>query len=53
MYWSLVKPAALEMRDANFYASLSLYWLCGVIWLPRYSLLGLLSETKRALRVAL
>jgi hypothetical protein len=32
LYWSAVKPAALIMREANFYASSCLYWLCGVIW---------------------
>ena len=33
-YWSLVDPQALAyMRDANWPASLSLYWLCGLVWL--------------------
>ena len=33
LYWSAVKPDALVMREANFYASSCLYWLCGFIWL--------------------
>jgi hypothetical protein len=33
LYWSLVNPVALEMmREANWPASLSLYWACGLIW---------------------
>ena len=38
LYWSAVKPEALVMRDANFYASSCLYWLCGFIWLHNGSL---------------
>lgn len=33
LYWHIVDPNALEMREANFYASTCLYWLCGFIWL--------------------
>lgn len=33
LYWQHVRPDALEMREANFYASSCLYWLCGFIWL--------------------
>jgi len=33
LYWSLVNPAALEMRDVNWPASLCLYIACGLIWL--------------------
>jgi hypothetical protein len=29
------------MREANFFASLSLYGICGVLWLYRGSLLDL------------
>ena len=51
LYWRFKDPWALEMmREANFPASLSLYWICGVIWLYRGSLSELLEETKRALR---
>ena len=33
LYWNAVDPAALVMREANFYASTCLYFLCGFIWL--------------------
>jgi hypothetical protein len=33
LYWRSVDPYALEtMRSANFPASFSLYWICGLIW---------------------
>ncbi len=39
VYWHFRNPVALElMREANFPASLSLYGMCGLIWLPRASL---------------
>ena len=45
IYWSLKDPVALEMmRDVNFPASLSLYGMCGIIWLYRGSLRQLFSE---------
>lgn len=35
LYWSLVDPNALAMmREANWPASLSLYWMCGLLALP-------------------
>lgn len=47
IYSSFKNPAALEMmREANFAASLSLYGMCGVIWLYRGSLRQLLSDTR-------
>lgn len=50
IYWQLVDPAALAlMREANFPASLSLYGICGVIWLYRGSLQALLAEIRHAL----
>lgn len=50
IYWHFTNPLALElMRDANWSASLSLYWICGVIWLFRGSLLELFANTKRVL----
>ena len=51
LYWRLVNPAALELRDANFPASLSLYLMCGVVWLYNGSLLSLLAELRKVLRV--
>ena len=45
IYWYFVDPEALEMmRDVNFPASLSLYGMCGVVWLYRGSLRQLFSE---------
>jgi hypothetical protein len=39
VYWHFRNPLALEMmRAANFPASLSLYGMCGVLWLFRGSL---------------
>lgn len=52
LYWRFVNPAALEMRDANFPASLSLYFICGVVWLWQGSLAELLAEFKRVLRAS-
>lgn len=34
LYWYFKNPVALElMREANWPASLALYWACGVVWL--------------------
>jgi hypothetical protein len=50
LYWHFKNPVALEMmRSANFPASLSLYGLCGVIWLYRGSLRELLADLRNAL----
>ena len=39
LYWYFANPVALEMmRSANAPASLSLYWMCGLIWFYRGSL---------------
>lgn len=47
IYWSFKDPAALEMmRAANFPASLSLYGMCGIVWLYRGSIKQLLSDLK-------
>lgn len=33
LYWHFQNPVALElMREANWPASLSLYWACGLVW---------------------
>lgn len=51
LYWYFKNPAALAyMRDANFPASLSLYGMCGVVWLYRGSLRELASELRRVLK---
>lgn len=46
IYWHFMNPNALEMRDVNFPASLSLYAICGFIWLYRGSLAELFSELR-------
>ena len=39
LYWLLLKPEVLPlMRDANWPASLALYWTCGLIWFYQGSL---------------
>jgi hypothetical protein len=50
IYWSFKDPAALEtMRDVNFPASLSLYGMCGIVWLYRGSLRQSYSDIKQGL----
>jgi hypothetical protein len=45
IYWHYINPLALSlMRDANFFASLSLYGFCGVLWLYQGSLREFFSE---------
>lgn len=47
LYWHFKNPAALEaMRSANAPASLSLYGICGVIWLYRGSLRDFFAEVR-------
>lgn len=54
IYWHFKNPAALDlMREANFPASLSLYGICGVIWLYRGSLRELLADVCALRRRAL
>jgi hypothetical protein len=51
LYWHFVNPAALDMmREANFFASLGLYGMCGVVWLYRGSLRDLILEIRRHYR---
>ena len=48
IYWHYKNPVALDMmRDANFFASLSLYGICGVLWLYRGSLKDFASDLRR------
>ena len=45
LYWRFRDPQALDlMREANLAASLSLYAICGVLWLYRGSLRELLRD---------
>ena len=49
IYWYFRNPVALEqMRDANWPASLSLYWTCGLIWFYQGSLAQMLADLRRA-----
>ena len=51
LYWRTVDPVALElMRDANWPASLSLYGMCGIIWLYQGSLAELAANLKQVVR---
>ena len=51
LYWRIKDPVALElMRDANFFASLALYGICGVLWLYRGSLRELARDGASILR---
>jgi hypothetical protein len=48
IYWYFKDPAVLAlMRDVNFPVSLSLYGMCGIVWLYRGSLASLYSELRR------
>jgi len=52
LYWHFRDPVALAlMRDVNFPASLSLYWACGLIWLPRSSLAGIFQSLRQSGRI--
>ncbi|MEQ1636034.1 MAG: hypothetical protein ABL903_05030 [Methylococcales bacterium] len=45
LYWRYKNPVALElMRDANFFASLTLYGMCGLVWYYQGSLKELLID---------
>jgi hypothetical protein len=47
IYWYFKNPVVLElMRSVNFPASLSLYGMCGIVWLYRGSLRELVSEIR-------
>ena len=51
LYWSYENPAALDMmRTANFPASLSLYFICGLIWYFNGSLKELLIESGKFIK---
>jgi len=50
IYWYFKNPVALEMmRDTNLPASLSLYGMCGIIWMYQGSLRQLFLEIKNHL----
>jgi hypothetical protein len=48
IYWQFKNPVVLDlMREANFPASLTLYGICGLVWLYRGSLRELFSFNNR------
>lgn len=51
LYWRQQDPVALAMmRDVNFPASLTLYGMCGLLWLYRGSLREMAGDLRRLLR---
>lgn len=49
VYWYFKNPYVLElMRDVNFFASLSLYGMCGLVWYYQGSLKEFFSEVKES-----
>ena len=47
IYWHYTDPVALEfMREANFFASLSLYGMCGLVWYYEGTAKQFISEAK-------
>lgn len=51
LYWSVKNPVALElMREANFFASLSLYCMCGLIWYYKGGLRQFFTEAKNLIK---
>jgi hypothetical protein len=52
IYWHFKNPVALVLlREANLFASLSLYGICGVLWLYRGSLRQLAAEISELFRL--
>ena len=48
LYWHFTNPVALElMREVNAPASLSLYWMCGLVWYYRGTLREMRADLKR------
>jgi hypothetical protein len=48
IYWHFKNPVALElMREANFPASLSLYGMCGLVWLYQGSLSQMFADIRK------
>jgi len=51
VYWKFKNPIVLPMlRDANFFASLPLYGICGLVWYYRGSLKDLFHETRQCIK---
>jgi hypothetical protein len=51
IYWHFKNPIALIlMREANFYASLSLYGMCGLVWYYEGTVKQLITDTKKLIK---
>ena len=51
IYWKYQNPVALEqMREANFFASMSLYFMCGLVWYYQGTLKEFAADAKRFIR---
>jgi hypothetical protein len=51
IYWHFKDPEVLDlMRSANFPASLSLYGMCGILWLYQGSVKEFFSDVRRIVR---
>ncbi len=50
LYWHFKNPVVLElMREANAPASLSLYWMCGLVWYYRGTLSEMRADVRRTM----
>lgn len=48
LYWLIKNPSVLDfMRAANAPASLSLYWICGLVWFWNGSIKEFVTQLKR------
>lgn len=48
LYWHFKDPVALaQMREANFLASLSLYFMCGLVWYYQGTLKEFIKDARR------
>jgi len=51
IYWKLKNPIVLPMmREANFFASLAIYGICGVVWCYRGSLKDFYYEIRQCIK---
>lgn len=52
IYWNFKNPTVLAlMRDANFFASLSLYGMCGLVWYYEGTTKQFIADIKAFIRV--
>lgn len=54
LYWHFKNPQVLAlMRDANFFASLALYGVCGLVWYYQGSLKQFIADAKKFVTIQL